>query len=151
MAKIDLLRKLIREEVAAAIRQELPMILSEHNSASAPYDSKKALQEQVKSKVAKIPGTLNTAGPRTPVKFASNNPMAALLNDTAKSMLNEDFSMTTDEIHPTLAFQPKEDKVGDVQSMLGSARKSSNVDAVQINEVPDFSALMNKMKERGQI
>lgn len=151
MAKIDLLRKLIREEVVAAIRQELPRMLSEHKSTPAPYDSKKALQEQVKSKAAKIPGTLNTVGPRTQIKFAANNPMAALLNDTAKSMLNEDFSITTDSMHPTLAFQPKEDRVGDVQSMLTTARPSSNVDAVQINEVPDFSALMNRMKEKGQI
>jgi hypothetical protein len=147
MAKIDLLRKLIREEVVAAIRQELPRILNEHKSP-APYDSKKALQEQVKSK---IPGTLNTREARKPMKFDSNNPLAAFLNDTAKSMINEDFSMTTDSVHPALAFQPKEDKVGSVESMLGSARKSSNVDAVQINEVPDFSALMNRMKEKGQI
>jgi hypothetical protein len=147
MAKIDLLRKLIREEVTAALRQELPNLIKE-SKINPIADSKKALQEQVKSK---IPGTLNTAEQRKPIVFAGNNPMAVLLNDTAKSMLNEDFSMTTDQVHPALAFQPKEDKVGDVQSMLGSARKSSNVDAVQINEVPDFSALMNRMKEKGQI
>lgn len=147
MAKIDLLRKLIREEVVAAIRQELPRILSEQKS-SVPYDSKKALQEQVKSK---IPGTLNTREAKKPIKFTSNNPMATFLNDTAKSMINEDFSMTTDSIHPALAFQPKEDRIGDVQSMLTTARPSSNIDAVQINEVPDFSALMSRMKEKGQI
>jgi hypothetical protein len=147
MAKIDLLRKLIREEVVAAIRQELPRILSEQKS-SAPYDSKKALHEQVK---AKIPGTLNTASAKKQIKFTSNNPMAAFLNDTAKNMLNEDFSMSTDQVHPMMAFQPKEDRVGDVNSMLTTARPSSNVDAVQINEVPDFSALMNRMKEKGQI
>lgn len=146
MAKIDLLRKLIREEVTAAIRQELPNLIREIKS-SPIVDSKKALQEQVKSK---IPGTLNTAE-RKPIKFTGNNPMAMLLNDTANSMLNEDFSMTTDQVHPALAFQPKEDRVGSVETMLGSARKSSNVDAVQINEVPDFSALMNRMKERGDI
>lgn len=146
MAKIDLLRKLIREEVVAALRQELPNLIQEVKS-SPIVDSKKALQEQMKKK---IPGTLNT-GERKPIRFTGNNPMAMLLNDTAKSMLNEDFSMTTDQVHPSMAFQPKEDKVTTVEGMLGSARKSSNVDAVQINEVPDFSALMSKMKEKGQI
>lgn len=146
MAKIDLLRKLIREEVVAALRQELPSLINEAKG-SPVVDSKKALQEQVNKK---IPGTLNT-GERKPIRFAGNNPMAMLLNDTAKSMLNEDFSMTTDQVHPALAFQPKEDKVTTVEGMLGSARKSSSVDTVQINEVPDFSALMNKMKEKGQI
>lgn len=148
MAKIDLLRKLIREEVVAAIRQELPKMLSEHKGSPQPYDTKKALQEQVKSK---IPGTLNTRQAKPAVVFANNNPMAALLNDTAKSMIKEDFSMTTDQVHPTLAFQPREDRVGDVQSMLTTARPSSNIDTVQINEVPDFSALMGRMKEKGQI
>jgi len=147
MAKIDLLRKLIREEVVSALRQELPNILKEHK-VNPVTDSKKSLQEQVKSK---IPGTLNTPQSRKPMVFSGNNPMAALLNDTAKAMVNEGFSTSMDSVHPSMAFQPKEDKVTSVEGMLGSARKSSNVDAVQINEVPDFSALMSKMKERGQI
>ena len=138
---------MIREEVVSAIRQELPKMLREHKS-SPVIDTKRALQEQVK---AKIPGTLNTMESKKPIKFAGNNPLAAFLNDTAKNMLNEDFNMTTDQVHPTLAFQPKHDKVGDVNSMLATARPSSNIDTVQINEVPDFSALMGKLKERGQI
>lgn len=146
MAQIDGLRKLIREELRAVIREELPKILSE---AKMPIvDQKKALQEQVKTK---IPGTLNTPGARKPIKFTGNNPMAAFLNDTAKNMLNEDFSMTTEQIHPTMAFQPKQDRVGDVQSMLSTARPSSNLATVQINEVPDFSGLMSRLKEKGAI
>ena len=145
MAQIDALRKLIREELRAVLKEEMPKMLKE---IKAPVmDPKKSLQEQVKSK---IPGTLNT-GERKPIKFAGNNPMAFLLNDTANQMLNEDISMTTADVHPALAFQPKEDKVGSVEGMLGTARPSSNISAVQINEVPDFSALMNKMKERGEI
>jgi hypothetical protein len=146
MAQIDALRKLIREELRTVLKEEMPKMLKEVK-ATPMMDPKKALQEQVRSK---IPGTLN-AGERKPIRFAGNNPMAALLNDTAKSMLNEDFSMSTDQVHPTMAFQPKEDKVTSVEGMLGSARRSSSVDTVQINEVPDFSALMNRMKERGEI
>ena len=146
MAQIDALRKLIREELRAVLKEEMPKMLKEIK-ASPIIDQKKALQEQVKSK---IPGTLNT-GERKPIRFAGNNPMASLLNDTAKSMLNEDFSMTTDSVHPNLVFQPKEVAVGSVEGMLGTARPSSNIATVQINEVPDFSALMNRMKERGEI
>ena len=146
MAQIDALRKLIREELRAVLKEELPKILKEVK-APVMVDQKKSLQEQVKSK---IPGTLNTSAPK-PIKFAGNNPMAAFLNDTAQNMLNENFSMTSDDIHPSLAFQPKEVQVGSVQGMLGTARPSSNLDAVQINEVPDFSGLMSKLKERGEI
>ncbi len=145
MASVDLLRKLIREELRTVIREELPKIISE---AKTPVvDQKKALQEQVKTK---IPGTLNTSVPK-PLKFAGNNPMASFLNDTAKNMLNEDFSMTTDQVHPAMAFQPKQDRVGDVNSMLTTARPSSNLAAVQINEVPDFTGLMSRLKEKGAI
>lgn len=147
MAQIDQLRKLIREELRAVLKEELPKLLKEV-SKPAMVDPKKSLQEQVKSK---IPGTLNTQVSRPQIQFAKNNPMAAFLNDTAKSMLNEDFSMTTDSVHPTMAFQPKEVAVGSVEGMLGTARASSNIDAVQINEVPDFSALMGKLKAQGQI
>lgn len=147
MTQSEALRKLIREELRAVLKEELPKLLKE-NAKPVMVDPKKNLQEQVKSK---IPGTLNTVESRPQIKFASNNPMAAFLNDTAKSMLNEDFSMTTDSVHPGLAFQPKDVKVGSVEGMLGSARPSSNLDAVQINEVPDFSALMGKLKSQGQI
>lgn len=146
MGQIDQLRKLIREELRAVIKEELPKLLKEVKTQPV-VDPKKALQEQVKSR---IPGTLNTAAPK-PIKFASNHPMAAFLNDTAQSMLNEDFNMTTADVHPAMAFQPKEVNVGSVQGMLGTARPSSNIDAVQINEVPDFTGLMSKLKERGEI
>jgi len=146
MAQVDALRKLIREELRAVLKEELPKILKEVK-APVMVDQKKSLQEQVKSR---IPGTLNTSAPK-PIKFAGNNPMAAFLNDTAQSMLNEDFSMTSGDVHPGLGFQPKEVQVGSVQGMLGTARPSSNLDAVQINEVPDFTGLMAKLKEQGQI
>jgi len=147
MAQIDALRKLIREELRAVLKEELPKLLKE-GQAPVVKDTKKALQEQVK---AKIPGTLNTQASRPQIKFASNNPMAAFLNDTAKNMLNEDFSMTSADVHPAMAFQPSQVTVGSVEGMLGTARPSSNINAVQINEVPDFTGLMSKLKERGEI
>lgn len=147
MAQIDQLRKLIREELRAVLKEELPKLLSE-NKQSPIVSPSKALQEEVKKK---IPGTLNTVQSRPQIKFSGNNPMSAFLNDTAKSMLSEDFSMTSADVHPSMAFQPKEVTVGSVEGMLGSARASSNIDAVQINEVPDFSALMGKLKAQGQI
>lgn len=146
MSQVNALRKLIREELTAVLKQELPKLLNEAQKLPI-VDQKKALQEQVK---AKIPGTLNTSAPK-PIKFASNHPMAAFLNDTAKNMINEDFSMTTADVYPGLGFQPNEAKVGSVEGMLGTARPSSNIDAVQINEVPDFTGLMSKLKERGEI
>jgi hypothetical protein len=35
--------------------------------------------------------------------------------------------------------------------MFANSRKSSNLEAIEINAVPDFSAIMSKMKANGEI
>jgi len=38
-----------------------------------------------------------------------------------------------------------------VNDMFANSRPSSNLDAIQINAVPDFTALMAKMQQNGEI
>ena len=157
MAKVDLLRKLIREEVVKAIRQEMPSIIKEIASSNV---EKPVIKESIVAKKA-IPLTLNTQPVRPKPSFASSNPMASLLNETAVGMAqdNDEFaSYSTDNLaegmgmaNPMDLFQPKQVAVGDVNGMLATARASSDPSMVQINEVPDFSALMSKMLAKGQI
>ena len=140
----EIIRQIIREEITRALRTELPKILSESKKSVIPQQ-KKSNQPLM---------TLNSS-PMVrfeDIKFKqSNNPLASLLNETAKDMINEDNSMyfSTDDVsagvHPALAFQPKEVAVGGVNDMIATARPSSNIDAVQINVVPDYSAIMDKM------
>jgi len=140
----ELLRKIIREELTKVIREELPKLLSE---------SVQPIKQQVK-KTDQPLLTLNSS-PMVryeDVKFKkSNNPLTNLLNETAMSMRDEDpmISFSSEDvgpgIHPALAFQPKEVAVGSPSDMLATARASSNIDAVQINVVPDYSAMMEKM------
>jgi hypothetical protein len=152
--QIDLLRKLIREEVAKAIRQEMPTILKEIQSSST---TKEVIKESKRPKMA-IPGTLNTQPVRPKPNF-TGNPLANILNETAMTMGDmDDMSFSTSDIgpdsigiDPTSFFQPKQVAVGDVNGMLATARPSSDPSMVQINEVPDFSALMSKLKAKGAI
>ena len=152
--QVDLLRRLIREEVAKAIRQEMPTILKESQSSSAP---KEVIKESKRQKTA-IPGTLNTQPVRPKPNFAGN-PLANMLNETAMTMGDmDDMSFNTSDIgpdsigiDPTSFFQPKQVAVGDVNGMLATARPSSDISMVQINEVPDFSDLMSKLKAKGAI
>lgn len=140
----EILRKIIREELTKVIREELPRLLSE---------STQPVKQQVK-KADQPPLTLNSS-PMVryeDVKFKkSSNPLANLLNETAMSMTSEDpmISFSSEDVgpgmHPALAFQPKEAAVGSPSDMLATARPSSNIDAVQINVVPDYSAMMEKM------
>jgi hypothetical protein len=140
----EILRKIIREELTKVIREELPRLLSE---------SVQPIKQQVK-KTDQPPLTLNSSPMirREEIKFKkSSNPLTNLLNETAMSMMSDDSSMnfSTDDVgpgmHPALAFQPKEVAVGSPSDMLATARPSSNIDAVQINVVPDYSAMMEKM------
>jgi len=152
MAKIDLLRKLIREEVTRALRQELPKILSESKQNSVGINN--VIREMKKSE---IPLTLNT--PETyqrnvDFKYANSSPLNSLLLETAKSMDQDDsdnYNYTTDNINPVSLFQPKEAAIGDINGMLATARPSSDISMVQINEVPDYSQLMKKMTQKGVI
>jgi hypothetical protein len=153
-SQIDLLRKLIREEVAKAIRQEMSAILQEVRTSTT---TKEVIKESKQVKKA-IPGTLNTQ-PARPTPNFSGNPLASLLNETAMSMGEmDDMSFTTGNIgpdsigvDPTSFFQPKQVAVGDVNGMLSTARASSDPSMVQINEVPDFTQLMSKLKAKGAI
>ena len=152
--QLELLKKLIREEVVNAIRQEMPAILKEIQS---PNSTKEVIKESKKAKQA-IPGTLNSQ-PVRPVPNFAGNPLASLLNETARGMgEQDDLSFSTGDltaesigVDPTSFFQPKNVAVGDVNSMLASARPSSDPSMVQINEVPDFTVLMSKLKAKGVI
>ena len=154
VSQVDLLRKLIREEVAKAIRQEMPAILQEIQTSST---TKQVIKESIVAKKA-VPLTLNTQPVRPKPNF-SGNPLANMLNETAMAMSDmDDMSFSSSDIgpdsigvDPTSFFQPKQVAVGDVNGMLATARPSSDISMVQINEVPDFSALMSKMMAKGQI
>lgn len=140
----QILRQIIREELTKVLRDELPKLLSE--------STKKVMPQQ--KRPDQPPMTLNSS-PMVrfeDVKFKqSSNPLASLLNETAKDMINEDTAMhfSTNDVgagmHPAMAFQPREVATGGVSDMLSTAKASSNVDAVQINVVPDYSAMMEKM------
>ena len=154
VSQVDLLRKLIREEVAKAIRQEMPAILQEIQTSST---TKQVIKESIATKKA-VPLTLNTQPVRPKPNF-SGNPLANMLNETAMTMGDmDDMSFNTSDIgpdsigvDPTSFFQPKQVAVGDVNGMLATARPSSDISMVQINEVPDFSDLMSKLKAKGAI
>lgn len=138
MAKLDLLRKLIREEVRGVFQEELAGILKE---AIIANKNQTTIVESVKPKQTNIPETLNKA-PLRPVApiLSPGNPLNSLLAETAQSMTMDDYGAFSGE-----AAQKEPLVVESVDQMFSSARKSSNLDAIEINAVPDFSHMMNKM------
>lgn len=156
MTKSQLFRKMIREEVQNALREEMPKILKEIKSTQP---IKSSIKESIEDAYG-VPLTLNT--PKKPIApnkqnmplFANNSAINSLLQETMISMTSDDamgFGMDMQEQHPSMVFQPVVDKVGGVEDMLASARGAGSVEAVQVNVVPDFSELMDKLLQSGDI
>jgi hypothetical protein len=152
MAKIDLLRKIIREELIIALRQELPKVISEIQQR--PAGKENIIKEMKKTQVPLTLNTAETYKKKPEMIFSKSSPLNDLLNETAQSMGSDDIetlSFSTDNINPTSFFQPTEASVGDINGMLSSARPSSDISMVQINEVPDYSGLMKNLMAKGAI
>lgn len=139
MAQLDALRKIIREEVRAVFQEEIAGILKE---AIVTNRESRSIVEATTPKKAPIPNTLNTKSTiqkLVPPVLSPGNPLNSILAETAMSMNPEDFGNlggTGVKDAPT---------VESVDQMFASARKSSNLEAIEINAVPDFSHMMSKM------
>jgi hypothetical protein len=147
MAKIDLLRRIIREEVEAALRKELPKIIKE-SLDSKPVSYKSTIENSVKSKVPPLTLNAKKNSILENVKFSSSNPFASMLNETITSMTPRDVNSINDREESPF-YQSEEVETGTVNDMLSSARPSSAHELVEIDTVPDFTELMESMKRKG--
>lgn len=135
MAKLDALRKIIREEVRTVFQEELTGILKE---AIIANKGKHVIAEAPKET---FPGTLNRTIPKPIAPILSpGNPLNNLLAETAQSMTSADYgAFGGEEVNKEIPV------VESVDRMFASARKSSNLEAIEINAIPDFSGVMAKM------
>jgi hypothetical protein len=139
MAQLDALRKIIREEVRAVFQEELAGILKE--AIIANKNTHTIVESRNTPAPAKPPGTLNTKAPKLMAPILSpGNPLNSLLAETAQSMSPDDFGNLGEGV--AVKDAPVVDSV---DQMFSTARKSSNLEAIEINAVPDFSQMMSKM------
>lgn len=146
MGQVDALRKIIREEVRAVFQEELAGILKE--AIIANRNTGTIVEAQTPKKTT-VPSTLNTKPPAqrlVPPVLNPNNPLNSLLAETAMSMTAKDY----EGLSGTIGAEeiPVVDSMSD---MFATARRSSNLEAVEINAVPDFSHIMAKMQANGEI
>ena len=139
MANLDALRKIIREEVKAVFQAELAGILKEAIMANK---GQQTISESTRTtgKPA-VPATMNRSVPKpiAPV-LSPGNPLNSLLAETAQSMTMDEFGDLNGQ--GVERDVPIVESVGD---MFANSRGSSNLEAIQINAVPDFSHMMAKM------
>jgi hypothetical protein len=139
MANLDALRKLIREEVKAVFQEELAGILKE---AIMVNRGQQTITESTRP-VSKptVPATMNRSTPKpiAPV-LSPGNPLNSLLAETAQAMTMDEFGDLNGE-----GVERDVPIVESVSDMFANSRGSSNLEAIQINAVPDFSHMMEKM------
>ena len=139
MANLDALRKIIREEVKAVFQEELAGILKEAIIANR---GQQTIVESTRP-IAKpaVPATMNRSIPRPVAPVLSpGNPLNSLLAETAQAMTMDEFGDLNGE--GVERDVPIVESVGD---MFANSRGSSNLEAIQINAVPDFTHMMAKM------
>lgn len=149
MSKLEILRKLIREEVRAAIKEELTPILKEIKS---PVNTNvtKSFTNSLKEEVTKSK-KIQPLSTGDPIMDLLNETKQTMTGDEFKSMINADSSIA--QGFPTMMNGNIENTqvVESVDQMLSSTRPAGDVSQVRIDTVPDFTALMGKMKSNGQI
>jgi hypothetical protein len=149
MSKLEVLRKLIREEVRAVIREEVVPLLKENVTPSKSIINKtysNSLKEELtKSKKIKV----NSTG--DPLMDLLNETKMGMTGDDYRTVFNGDSAMA--QGFPSMMNNPASQTqvVESVGQMLNSSRPSTDVTQVQIDAVPDFSALMKNMQSKGQI
>jgi len=152
--KVETFRKLIREEVKRALREELPSLLTEINeqpkAIAKPGRAFSGLFEEMDKK-------------KQQVVESTGNPMLDLINETKMSMLNEgnnewrsvgnfgSDSINNYKAEMMGAFGGGAPTVQSVDQMVQTARPAADVSQVQINAVPDFSKMMGTLKQQGKI
>jgi hypothetical protein len=150
MSKVSALRKLIREELVHVLRQELPRLLQE---GKAVPQYKESLKRQMESK---IPETLNKpTAPKINAPKIGNSILDSILAETAHTMTQVDAAAYGDT--SISGYDDLQEHFGgpgvvnSVTDMLSNSMGSTSHEAVHINAVPDFSALMDKMMSKGEI
>jgi hypothetical protein len=151
---IKLLRKVIREEVQSVVREELGLLLETPEPKKIMTETKKS---DVKNSMVESIRPVSKQSTK-PTSFTNNNVLNDILNETANGGEWRSVLDATSNMAPN--FAPSMGNYGgvaetavveSVDQMLANTRPAGDINAVRIDAVPDFRALMNTMKEKGQI
>ncbi len=158
--KLDALRQLIREEMRTVIKEELKDILTEAVVIASAPEQKTQGVTQLNQPFKEVKSTIKPsfsqvmAERKTPT--STGNPLLDILNETAQAgewkTLNGGEFNAADAVNwaggmPGGVAQT----VSSVEEMISKQSHVTDINDVRIDAVPDFTGLMNKMKENGSI
>ena len=156
--KIEAFRTIIREEVRTVIKEELSLIMStpitENKIVKKPVVEQKTNKKQTFSEI--VNEEKKPQQPQKPTKplFDSKDPLAQMLNETAaagewRSLGGGDFT-AQNAVGFNGGMPQQETKVVESVEQM-STSKTSDINQVSIDAVPDFSGMMDKFKEEGKL
>ena len=152
---IKLLRKVVREEVQQVVREELGLILETPKSEKTIAET---IKPTVKNSMVESIRPVKPIQTAKSMEFTNNNVLNDILNETANGGEWRSIVDATSQMAPN--FGPMNGAYGDinettvvssVDQMLANTRPAGDINSVKIDTVPDFTGLMSKMKEKGQI
>lgn len=160
--KIDQLRKIIREEVRAAVKEELQDVINEAvKIASTPTQMQPAPQPGTSDwSVAKKPSKQELAemiGLKTPpkptnIEFSKNEAINSMLQQTQKGMTNEDYQQV---FTGTSDMVSKPNFASSMANQMGISGAQPGLDLSQLDFVKNakniFDASVKKDKQRAGI
>jgi hypothetical protein len=149
---VKLLRKVVREEVQAVVREELGLLLEAPASKPVVAESKKPA---VKNSMVESIRPAKPTQPSKTMNFSNNDVLNQILNETANT--GEWRTVADMKADNAMGFgggntygnEPM--VVESVDQMFANTRPAGDINAVRIDVVPDFTGLMAKMKQEGQI
>lgn len=135
---LNLIRKVVRDEIRTVLREELADI---NKTQIIENKSVKNLVKDIPVKKEFKP----TGNPITDIlqETAAEGSWRTLLNATSPMAPNFSSMMPNINGHQTQATT--------VEGFLKSAKPSNDVSQVQLGDVPDYRAMMGKLKEKGKI
>jgi len=155
--KIEAFRKIIREEVRGVIKEELSLIMqapiTETKIVQKPVVEQKSKTNSLSELIEKTPQVQQPTKPTQPL-FEGAGALADVLNQTHTEggWRNLNGGMSSQDAVGFQGGMPgAPTKVVDSVDEMISNQKTSDINQVSIDAVPDFSGLMGKMKDAGKI
>lgn len=155
--KIEAFRKIIREEVRDVIKEELSLIMqtpiTETKVVQKPVVEQKTKTNSLSELIKETPQPQQPTKPLQPL-FEGAGALADVLNQThiEGGWRNLNGGMSSQDAVGFQGGMPgAPTKVVDSVDEMISNQKTSDINQVSIDAVPDFSGLMSKMKDEGKI
>ena len=159
--KLEAFRKIIREEVRGVIKEELSLIMqtpiTENKVVQKPVVEQKKNNNSLSELIEEKPKTETPKHETTAFSkplFEGVGALADVLNQTHNEggWRNLNGGMSSQDAVGFQGNMPNTPtKVVDSVDAMVANQKTSDINQVSIDAVPDFSGLMGKMKDAGKI